>query len=85
MKNRVKMCPPTDGKIEVESDIINCGKNGEGAVALWSEFQRGSEGGDVLAFEPHLIADTIGYRGGRRGPGLVGKGLSSKKIRAKRR
>jgi len=46
----VKTCPPANGKIEVEGHVIDGGKNGEGTVAPWSEFQGGSEGGDILAF-----------------------------------
>jgi len=68
MEDRVETCPPTDGKIEVEGHVIDCGKDGEGSIAPWSEFQGGSEGGDILAFEPHLIANVIGYRGRGRGP-----------------
>jgi len=42
--------PANRWEVEAESDIINCGKDGEGSVALWSEFQGGSEGGNILAF-----------------------------------
>jgi len=63
MEDWVKTCPPADGKIEVESDIINCREDRERTVAPWSKFQRRSKGGDILALEPHLITDVIGYRG----------------------
>jgi len=68
VEHQVKMCPPTDGKIEAEGNVIDCRKDREGTVAPWSEFQGGSEGGDVLAFQQHLIANAIGHRGRRRGP-----------------
>ena len=85
MEDRVKTCPPADGKIEAEGHVIDCGEDGERTVAPWSEFQGGSEGRDIPAFKPHLITDMIGHRGRRQGPGLVGEGLGGKKIRAKRR
>ena len=83
MEDRMKTCPPTDGKIKAEGHVINGGQNGEGTIAPWSKFQGGSEGGDILAFEPHLITNVIGYQGRRHGPGLVGESLGSKKIQAK--
>jgi len=51
----------TDGKIKAEVTSLTA-ERWERTVAPWSEFQGGSESGDVLAFQPHLIADTIGYR-----------------------
>src|SRR5882762_2673126 len=50
MKHWVNMGAPTDGEIEAESDLIDNGHDGEGAMTAGGEFQGRGKVREVLAF-----------------------------------
>ena len=85
MEHGMEARAPGRRKDKMEGDIIDSRGNGKRAIATWSELQRGSEGGDMLAFQPDLITDLIRNRRLRGRPGLVDKGLGSEDIGSKRR
>jgi len=83
MKHRMNAGPPADGKIEAEGNLIDNGEDRERTVTSGGEFQGRSEIREVLAFQPHLIAN--GVEGSRVLqlpflPRLMGKGLGSGEV-----
>src|SRR5882762_10267636 len=87
VEDRVNAGAPAKREVEVEGDVIDNGKDGEGTMPARGKFQGRSEGGHVFALEPNLITN------GKKGkswlivapilPREVGKGLSGNHISMK--
>src|SRR5882762_9101631 len=58
MEDRVNAGTPAKREVEVEGNVIDNGKDGEGTMLARGKFQGGSEGGHVFALEPNLITNS---------------------------